>query len=107
MEYNDITKVGIGGLKGLPGINNQPSKLEQKIQNINNLRNSGYNVIDIYSAPAIENIGMRLVQSDFGKSKYDETRNVFYFGDSPELENLLHIYTLTKNKNRTKTCSKK
>ena len=38
-----------------------------------------------------------------GKSKYDETRNVFYFGDSPELENLLHIYTLTKNKNRTKT----
>ena len=85
MEYNDITKVGIGGLKGLPGINNQPSKLEQKIQNINNLRNSGYNVIDIYSAPAIENIGMRLVQSDFGKSKYDED---IYLSQLDELPNI-------------------
>lgn len=84
MEYNDITKTGIVGLRGLPGLNTQSSPFEEW-QNIDNLIKSGYSVADVFSAPAIENIGMQLVQSDFGESMFDSD---IYLSQLNELSNI-------------------
>lgn len=79
-NYTDITKTGTGGLKGLKGINNQslnPSMDE--IIEADKLRRSATksspeSVTRQFQAGAVENIGSKLAELNYGESVYDKAQ---------------------------------
>lgn len=75
----DIRETGTRGLKGLPGLNRQSSSIDDFINARKQAFVSGQvtpeSVSEQYNAPAIENIGLDLMNKGYGQSIYD-TDNV-------------------------------
>ena len=78
-EYQDITQVGIGGLKGLKGLNQQPDE-SNNIIDMNAMRsyfmpygNTPQGVSEVYTPVGQDYIGEEAYQSGYGQSVYDDS----------------------------------
>lgn len=79
MEFQDITKTGTRGLKGLKGLEFNPDDTEAQVQakiaerrrRLMETPPTPSSTTTRFSAPAYETIGNRLVDSGFGESTYD------------------------------------
>lgn len=71
-EYNDITRTGTGGLKGLPGISQSDvmKEMQMEMQSIRSM--SPEMAISPYMAKGVQSIGFQLGESDYGNSIYDD-----------------------------------
>lgn len=79
-KYTDITKTGTKGLKGLKGINTQslnPSMdeiIEADKLRRNTIKSSPESVTRQFQADAVENIGSKLAELNYGESIYDKAQ---------------------------------
>lgn len=71
-EFQDITKTGTGGLKGLPGINKSNFR-EQMMAETEFLKNASPEASSApFIAQGVQDVGLQMAEAGYGNSVYDE-----------------------------------